>query len=370
MSIAHHRFRRLGDAALIFLVGAAFRVMVLGFLARSNGETSSGLLTTWDAQYYLAIAEYGYFDAPIATDVPVHHRTMAFFPGYPFLVRVVNTLTGLDYAMAAALLSAISGVAMTAGVMALAQRMGAGRGAQAAAGVVVSSAPMSITFSMPYTEALFGALAFWALVALIDRRWGWAAGLILVLGATRITAVALMVVFGMVVVRWARREWRAWGCLALTPWALLGYLAWANWHTRDAGGYFGIQAQGWHSGFDAGSATVRWMWEVLTAATDLGYLLTVAVMVAAVVSLVAAWGRVPAQVWWFCAILMATVLLSDGIMHSRPRLLLPAVILLLPWVLRGVDKLPGWASILGCTAWVGFGAWYSAYMLAVFEWAI
>jgi len=98
--------------------------------------------------------------------------------------------------------------------------------------------------------------------------------------------------------------------------------------------------------------------------------LTIAVMLVSVAALIAAWGRVPAVVWWFAAILMATVLLSDGIMHSRPRLLLPAVILMLPWGLWVVDRLPRWGSALAGVAWVVFGAWYSAYMLAVFDWAI
>ena len=370
MTARQPRLRLLIDAALVFLVGAVVRVFLLGVLARANNDTASGLLGKWDAQYYLAIAEYGYFEAPIATDVPVHHRTLAFFPGFPLLVRVVHQLTGLDFMTAAILVSLLAGVAMTAGAMTIAHRMGADRWGRAAAGILVSAAPMSITFSMPYTEALFGALAFWALVALIDRRWGWAAGLVLLLGGIRLTAVALIAVFGLLVLLRARSDWRAWASLAATPWLLIGYVAWASWHTREAGGYFGIQAQGWHSSFDFGAATVRWVWEVVTTGTDAGYFLTIAVMLVSVAALIAARERVPAVVWWFAAILMSTVLLSDGIMHSRPRLLLPAVILMLPWGLRLVDRLPRWGSALAGVAWVGFGAWYSAYMLAVFEWAI
>lgn len=370
MTTSQPRLRLLIDAAFIFLVGAVFRVLLLGVMARANDVSVDGLLGKWDAQYYLAIAEYGYFEAPVTTDVPVHHRTLAFFPGFPLLVRAVHQLTGLDFMTAAILVNLLAGVAMTAGAMTIALRMGADRWGRAAAGILVSAAPMSITFSMPYTEALFGALAFWALVALIDRRWGWAAGLILLLGGTRLTAVALIAVFGLLVLLRARRDWRAWACLAATPWLLIGHVAWASWHTREAGGYFGIQAQGWHSGFDFGAATVRWVWEVLTAGTDAGYFLTIAVMLVSVAALIAAWGRVPAVVWWFAAILLATVLLSDGIMHSRPRLLLPAVILMLPWGLWVVDRLPRWGSALAGVAWVVFGAWYSAYMLAVFDWAI
>ncbi|GAB3696562.1 hypothetical protein [Corynebacterium nasicanis] len=362
--------RVLLDATLAFLVGAAFRVGTLGVFARANGESVPGLLGQWDAQYYLAIAEYGYVAAPIATDVPVEQRTLAFFPGFPLLVRAVHDLSGLDYPAAAALVNVVAGVAMTAGAMMLARRLGADRWGRLGAGILVSAAPMSITFSMPYSEALFGALAFWALVALLDARWAWAAGLILLLGTTRLTAVALILVFALAVVLRARRDVRAWVCLALTPWSLLAYVAWASWHTREVGGYFGIQAQGWNSGVDGGVATARWVWEVLTTGSEGGYLLTVAVMLGAVVGLAAAWGRLPWEVWCFAALLMATVLLSDGIMHSRPRLLLPTVVVLLPWVLRGAVALPRWGRVLAAAAWVLFGAWYSAYMLAVFPWAI
>lgn len=370
MSNRDARLRLLLEAAVIFVIGAAFRIVTLGVIAKVNDEALADLLGKWDSRYYLAIAEDGYFAADLPTDVPVHHRTLAFFPGFPALVRLVHQLTGWEVAAAAALVNVAAGVAMTAGAMVIAKRMGAGRAGRIGAGILVSSAPMSITFSMPYTEALFGALAFWAIVALMDRRWGVAAGLIFLLGFTRLTAVAMIAVFGLVLLLHARRDWRAWACLALTPWSLLGYAAWASWHTREVGGYFGIQESGWHSGLDFGAATLRWVWKVLTTSDEAGYLLSVGVMIAAVVALVAAWGRTPLEVWWFAAAVSATVLLSDGIMHSRPRLLLPAVILLLPWVLWGAEKLPrGW-QVGAAGGWVVFGAWFSAYMLGVFPWAI
>ena len=86
-------------------------------------------------------------------------------------------------------------------------------------------------------------------------------------------------------------------------------------------------------------------------------------IIAAPICLLLAWGRLPLPAWLFAAVLMANVLLSDGIMHSRPRLLLPAAVVLVPWVGK-----KGASASVG--AWVLFGAWFSAYMLAVFEWAI
>ncbi|RNE48048.1 hypothetical protein C5L39_10520 [Corynebacterium alimapuense] len=358
------------DAALVFVLGILVRLSTLWIVAKANDDSLGGLLTKWDSRYYLAIAEDGYFAADLNTDVAVYERTLAFFPGFPAMVRVVHEVTRLDTVASAAVVNVFAGIAMTAAVMAIASRMGATRAGQIGAAIVVSSAPMSITFSMPYSEALFAALAFWAIVALMDRHWALAASLIFLLGFTRLTAVAMIGVFGLVVLMHARRDWRAWAWLALTPVSLLAYLAWASWHTWDAGGYFGIQASGWHSGFDFGSATGRWVWEVLTTGHEGGYLLSVGVMVAAVIGLIAAWGRTPLEVWWFAAAVAATVLFSDGIMHSRPRLLLPVVIVLLPWALWCATNLSRRWQLGMSGAWVIFGAWFSAYMLGVFEWAI
>ena len=81
-------------------------------------------------------------------------------------------------------------------------------------------------------------------------------------------------------------------------------------------------------------------------------------------------GKAESVAWWFSAALCANVLLSDGIMHSRPRLLLPAIILALPWAVRASEVLRPRELWLACSAWVLWSAWFSAYMLVVFEWAI
>ena len=350
-------------AALVALIGAAVRVGVLAAVAAVQDDKLWGLLNKWDAKHYVEIARGGYFGADISTDGPVHETTMAFFPGFPFLVRAVSGILGTGEAGTAIALNVLFSIALAAGVMALAAQMGMGKWAQVLSAVVVTSAPMSIVFSMPYTEALFGALAIWAVVALVGERWWAAAAYIFVAGLVRLTAVDLVAVFGLMVLR-ARKDWRAWAAVAFSVVPLVGYLWWSSSHLKDVGGYFGIQKEHWNSGFDGGKATVVWLWETLTGATNGGYLLSAGVMIAAPVCLVLAWRRLPLAAWLFSAVLMANVLLSDGIMHSRPRLLLPAVIVLLPWVKKGAS-----ASV-AVIAWALFGAWFSAYMLGVFEWAI
>ena len=249
--------------------------------------------------------------------------------------------------------------------MALARQMGMGTRGQVLGATVVSSAPMSIVFAMPYTEALFGALAMWAVVMLHDQRWIMAGVLIFLAAFVRLTAVNLIVVFAIMVFLQARRSWWAWLSVVVSALPLVGYILWANRHLSGAGGYFGLQEKHWNSGFDGGRATVSWVAETLTSATNGGYLLSAAVIFAAPICLLLAWGRLPLPAWLFAAGLMATVQLSDGIMHSRPRLLLPAAVVLVPWVVK-----KGASASVAVGAWVLLGAWFSAYMLAVFEWAI
>ena len=359
----------------VAVAGAVLRILMLALFAHANDDATRGLLTKWDARYYLAIAEHGYFPDDLAVDGPVHHYTMAFFPGYPFLVRAVTWL-GVPPLVAAVLVSIAATVALAGAAMALAARLRPqwrdNRAAQTAAAVVVTSAPMAIVFAMPYTEALFGALCLWALVALCDRRWLLAGLLTAAAAATRLTAVDLIAAFAVTVLMWGRTEWRAWAGLVISPLPLVGYLAWANAHLGDVGGYFGTQQEHWNSSFDFGVSTVKWVWTQATTADNAGYLLSCLAIVAAPLLLAATWRRVPWPVWLFVAALIANVLLSDGIMHSRPRLLLPAVVLAIPYVAQAVTgprrvRRGAWCAV---AAWVLFGAWFSAYMLAVFEWAI
>lgn len=356
-------------AVLIAVVGAAVRIAVLSVIAAVNEQELWDRLTAWDSKYYLEIARAGYFDADVHTDGPVHEITMAFFPGFPMLLRVLGW-TGISLEIAALIVNTLFTAVMAAGVMVLAQRLGAGRLGQCAAAVVVSSAPMSIVFSMPYTEALFGALVVWGLIALEDRAWWRAAAFGFALSFVRLTAIDFLAVFALWVLIYGRRSWQAWLSLVVAALPLPGYLLWTRHYLAQAGGYFGIQNEHWHSAFDGGVATVRFVWESLTENNDVGYLLTVLVIVGVPVLLVAAWGRLNPVAWWFSAALCANVLLSDGIMHSRPRLLLPAIILVLPGVVRVAGALRPRVLWAACGAWVVWSAWFSAYMLVVFEWAI
>lgn len=356
-------------ATVLFALTSALR---LWFVAWMSDKPLAEALHKWDASIYADIARYGYFsaDGTSAPEASVWETRLAFFPGLPGLMRAIHQVTGLDVTTAGYIVATISGIAMTAAAITIAQLLGTNRAGQIAAALLLLGAPMSITFNMEYTEAPFIALAYWALVFMLRGRFAPAAVAVFCAGFFRLTAIDLWLTLAIVVGIYARTSIRAWAMTIVSALPIFSYLAYASAHSRDAGGYFGLQQKGWHSSFDFGAATWRWSTTQLRETHDFGYILSIAIIIAAIAACFFAFRRLPWALWIFGTGVVANVVLSDGIMHSRPRLLLPAIILALPAALGLADKLPRRDLISIAIGWVLVGAWTSAHMLVVFQWAI
>ncbi|GAA4746287.1 hypothetical protein [Gordonia alkaliphila] len=374
-----------------------------------------GALMQWDSLWMTNIAEHGYLGFSIG-DEPIRWQSVAFFPGYPTLVRIVAspmTIFGVHDAtyIAAVIVSTASCVALAAGLAVLALQLWRRlpdsvrlppptTRAQVCVAVAVTvlafGAPMSVIYWMPYSESLFTASAVWALVLVLRRQYLAAGLLVLVAGLTRLTASALVLTLCAVAVvelwQWARRRTEFPVAAVLAPIigsaGIGGYLLWADATVADIGGYFAAQDRGWGSGFDWGSSTLDWLANNLALdvgdATGLGLglsswsMILVAGLIA--VSLWPLLGRwLPWPVWLTATTVALIVLGSGGIMHSRPRLLLlPTLLLMIPFVVRATR----WASrqsypwlwvILGVEIgglWCGFGFWVSGHMLIDFDYGI
>lgn len=373
VSIENTRFARAFDWCWAIALFVAMAVVHVLFLVRMlpSGFTLAEALTQWDVAHYVDIARYGYFrqDSYSAPSADVYEKRLAFFPGLPGLMWLVHTITGIEIPTAGWLLTFGFGIFMTVGMIRLAQRLEFGRSGQLLAVLLLLGAPMAVTFNMIYTEAPFIGLSLWALVAMLDRRWVLAGVLVFLAGLFRLTAIDLVFAFAVMVAIYARKNWVAWVSVAFSATSVITYLFYASSYTKDIGGYFGLQEKGWNSAFDFGVATAKWVYIQLTEFTYLGYELSMLSIFGALIAVALAFRRLPWALWIFGSAIVANVVLSDGIMHSRPRLLLPAIILLLP-VVAGLAKAPKWTQIAVAIGYVVFGAWFSAYMLAIFEWAI
>jgi hypothetical protein len=148
--------------------------------------------TRWDAGWYRHIAAHGYVAEPVG---PPGQRNLAFYPLYPFVMRLVS-LTGLD-PLAAGIL--VSNLAMLVALV-LVHRMASARfGADAAFRCVVllSIFPYAFYFSAVYSESLFVLLAVASLYLGERGRWAAASLCALLCGATRAPGVALAPALGL-----------------------------------------------------------------------------------------------------------------------------------------------------------------------------
>ncbi|MCS4492125.1 hypothetical protein N7326_07140 [Corynebacterium sp. ES2794-CONJ1] len=326
----------------------------------------------WDARHYMDIARYGYFAATHMgeADPQIYETRLAFFPGLPLLMRWGSEITGLGVVTIGLSITFIATVILSAGLITLATAMGATSRSARWVAIFFLGAPMSVTFHMVYTEAPFLAAIIWALIFL-NRRDYLAGGLLIaVAGCFRLTSIDAVAALIIVVLIQARSSVRAWIAVGISALPLVGYISWASSYTHDIGGYFGLQKKGWNSAFDFGHATLTWVGKVIISDHNLGYILSVISIVGALIAVIYGFRRAPWPVWLFSTALVFNVVLSDGIMHSRPRLLLPALLLFIPLVIRAEQKLSPAVSLSLLSLWVLAGVAFSSYMLEVFPWAI
>ncbi|UQE75352.1 hypothetical protein MYK68_01590 [Gordonia sp. PP30] len=365
----------------VFVVVRAIGIAVLALLAARRDVSFGTLFTKWDGQWMVAIAQYGYRDVPATlTDAHGIHTAdtgYAFFPGYPLLVGVLADAPGVSVTTAALTLNVLFGLIAAVGVARLgalcADRMtpenDPGRAGLYLV-VLFAATPMSVVLNMAYTEALFCALAAWALVFVLERSWLAAGAAALAIGLVRPTGVAVIAVV-MVAAVVARRDGpRAWAAVVLAPLGYLGYLGYVAARTGSLDGWFTIQTQGWDTRMDLGAAATEFIADSLTVSQDFAAIATALIMLGVLCLLM--WSvaaRLPWPVLAYGALVTASILLSSGLMMSRARLLLPAFVLLIPLaVLLSRQRRTTAAAVLAPI--VLLSAWFGAYMLTVFQYAI
>lgn len=195
------------------------------------------MLSTFDAQHYLNIAESGY---------RLGDPSLAFYPLWPMLVRLFAPLTGGDYLVSGLLLANL--LSLLALVL-LHDHVVHTRGERVAnrALLLLLAFPGALFFLFAYSEALFLLLAVLVFVLLGRGRPGLAALVAGLLPMTR--AVGLLVVIPLLV----HRGWRSHLHRLASPLpALAGfglYLGLIHLSVGDAFAGFSIQA-----GYVAGSS--------------------------------------------------------------------------------------------------------------------
>jgi hypothetical protein len=186
----------------ISVVYALARIVTAGLLdgfARVQTQNSFTLAhptylqfaTIWDGAWYRYIAEVGYpATLPIGTDGAVAENAWAFMPAYPFLVRGIMAASGLSFEVVAVGVSLLCGW----GAALLFRRL-MGRflqpGTATFATVLFCVAPVSAMFQTGYAESMGVLLLTLALWLWVQRRFWSMLPVVVLLGLTRPTGLAL-----------------------------------------------------------------------------------------------------------------------------------------------------------------------------------
>jgi hypothetical protein len=288
---------------------------------------------TFDSNWYAAVAAHGYPSGDVGA--------LKFFPGYPAAIDAIAWIPGIGIAGAGIIVTSVSGLAAAWGIA----RLGLSLTGDSRISVLMVAlwgvAPGAMVLSMMYSEALFCALAVWALVAVAERRWLTAGLLCLAAGVVHSNAVALIAAVAVAalicVVKSARahrplaESARPVAAVVLAPLGFIGWWAYVAVRLGRLDGLAWDQAQ-IHESFDWGSSTLRTIGHAFVKLPSPYLLLTVLALLTALA--LVAWSLTeptPAYLRVYTLVLaVLAVAVNATFMASKLRLLLPAFLIALP----------------------------------------
>lgn len=375
-----HVGERLSQFSIPLSIFAATRVVQVSLIAWMNPASSnssvSDRLLSWDAGWFVRVARDGYPEGYTYSNTgAVEGNGLAFFPGFPFLIRLVHYAMGGSFESAALVAGTVAGAIATLAVYALGVTL-YGRGVGVVFATLFCAQPMSVVLSMGYSEGLF--VAFTALAFVAARRDLWLVAGLLGLGATLTRPTGAAVALGLSVgailrFRSAREPAGRWRPVAGATIALLGvpcYLLWVGLRAGSLRAWFDIQTAGWGTTFDGGSSAVDFVTDTLRDSEDFVAISVVFLLIAAVVLAILATLR---PVWppllAYGLISLILVIGQAGFFHSKPRLMVPDLVILLPVaVALGRAKISTAVPVL--LAYTMLGLWYGSYMINIWRFAI
>jgi hypothetical protein len=365
--------RGLAIAAGILLAGRAVQLIMLAWLSAvaDDGQSMRQHLLEWDGGWFQRVATDGYpHGYTYGQTGALEGNGLAFFPVFPMLIRLV-TVFGVDSGTAAIAVAWLASVGAAVALHLLGTTLHDRRAGWALV-AICCSAPVSVVLSMAYSEGLF--LAFVAgMLAAAHRRVWWAAGLLgLAASLTRPTGAAAAVALAVAAVLAYRRE-RSWQPIAAAAVALAGvpaYLAWVGLRVGELDAWFKIQTAGWGTSFDFGASTVSFLGTTLSSGdgwvpVSVALILLAALAAAGVALTTRPWP--PLVVYGVLAMIL--VYGQAGFYHSKPRLLLPVLLTLLPAVMAAARARPR-VAVPAIVGWALFGLWYGAYLVVVWPYTL
>lgn len=367
-------------AAYGMLIYAAVRVLTLAVAAfllhqgrfRALHWSLVRMIVSWDSGRFLYIAAHGYAYVP-GWRYP--DSILATYPGYPLVIDTIAWVPGIGLKRAAFAVTIAAGLAAAWGLTRLGMALIGDRRLSLIMVAVWSVAPASIVLSMAYSEALFCALAVWCLLALVERRWLTAAVLTIGAGLARsstgvalVAAVAVAALPTVIAALRARQPaamwWRPAVALLLCPLGVLSYWAYSAVRLHQLGGFIWLEKNGQDS-FDWGQGVFLAVKDALFGNPSAVHVMTLFVLAAAVVlTICSLTERFPWSMHVYTlAIVVIALGVGPGYLGSKPRFLLPAVLLSVP-VARLLAPLPTWLLGLVIAVLGAASVWFSLFLIS------
>jgi hypothetical protein len=323
------------------LVFAATWVLILATWYGSDRIYGQSHPWTWhfmykDANWFMDVAQHGYPAKLLAGGIP--GPATAFFPFFPWLIRLASYLTLGHFLIAGLLVSIAAGAVSALLVWVLAARV-CDRWVADRAVALYCFFPGAMTFGMLYSEPVTVAIGAAALLALVSRRW-LLAGIIGAIGTAEASVLIILVaVSGVTALHaiWTRREWRALIAPVLTPLGMLTYFGYIGHRYDDYAFWFQVEQARWQAHTDWGARVMHiLLWNMKAAYQDrfvfTVYFIMLFVIAAGVAMMLAA--RLPLPVWLYGVLMVLTFTLTDA--NPRPRYALDAF----PLFIGAAAKLP------------------------------
>ncbi|MDQ1439400.1 MAG: hypothetical protein QOK43_3029 [Acidimicrobiaceae bacterium] len=224
-----------------------------------NGKLSLGeILTKWDGDWYLKIVNHGYPTTIVRGEGNAAQSPLAFYPGYPALVRAVMAVTPFGPRTAAVLVNVVGAAAATVLLWLLARRL-IGPDAATRAIALFAFFPGSYVLGMAYSEGLFLVAVGACFLLLSQRRWVLAGLACAVASATRPTGLVLVACCALAAFEAVRRR-RELLAIAAPVIGSLGFAAFTVYlavHAHDPLAWKYPEEHGWGQGLDFGRNTLR-----------------------------------------------------------------------------------------------------------------
>lgn len=342
--------RGVSLSLIVFAASRLVTFLMAYAITTVSGPSLTDVLARWDGGWYLAVVQRGYPDAVADGSGVAAQSTIAFFPGYPLLIKAGSSVTGLSPAVIGVVISTLTGAAASVVLWLLAARVTDAKSANRTV-VLFCFFPAAFVLSMVYAEALFVLLVAGCLLMLMLERWAVAGLAAAFAGLVRPNGLVLTACCGWAAIQAIRRHgsWRPIIAPLLAPTGTLAFLWYLYLRTGDPLAYIHTQKRGWDQGFDFGVSNVQSAIAIVASRRAEFYVLVIAaclIGIAVALYFLVRW-RLPAPLLIYVVGIIGIALLSSNT-TSAPRFLLAAFPVLIPIARQVPDE--AYPVVVACSA--------------------